>query len=193
MSLHSQKSIGQEVLSPVHSVTASPVPPPAALSTQKSAEGVAPGVASETQDAASPESEITTNPSVIQGPIAGYDHGNRDHWPYGPTPPPVETDLMPGSNRDLGLVGPPDLVPEALSITHAPAPEGKRTIHIGGPTQHTSPGMIDEGYDTMPNAPSPASLPKERAMPVPVPFSPGLEMNDALDDEDDPFSTQKKK
>lgn len=35
----------------------------------------------------SEESEINTNPSIIQGPIGGVSHENRDHWPYGPTPP----------------------------------------------------------------------------------------------------------
>lgn len=41
----------------------------------------------QTQSAESPESEITTNPSVIQGPIGGTQRGNLDHWPYGVTPP----------------------------------------------------------------------------------------------------------
>ncbi|OJD19683.1 hypothetical protein AJ78_00415 [Emergomyces pasteurianus Ep9510] len=35
----------------------------------------------------SEESEINTNPSIIQGPIGGIPHENRDHWPYNPTPP----------------------------------------------------------------------------------------------------------
>ncbi|PGH15319.1 hypothetical protein AJ79_02484 [Helicocarpus griseus UAMH5409] len=35
----------------------------------------------------SEESEINTNPSIIQGPIGGMPHENRDHWPYDPTPP----------------------------------------------------------------------------------------------------------
>ncbi|KAK2768137.1 hypothetical protein FQN53_006288 [Emmonsiellopsis sp. PD_33] len=35
----------------------------------------------------SEESEINTNPSIIQGPIGGISHENRDHWPYSATPP----------------------------------------------------------------------------------------------------------
>jgi hypothetical protein len=35
----------------------------------------------------SEESELNTNPSIIQGPIGGVAHENRDHWPYDPTPP----------------------------------------------------------------------------------------------------------
>ena len=32
------------------------------------------------------ESEVNTNPSLIQGPIGGLEHGDRSHWPYDPTP-----------------------------------------------------------------------------------------------------------
>ena len=35
----------------------------------------------------SEESDLNTNPSIIQGPIGGPHHGSRDHWPSGPTPP----------------------------------------------------------------------------------------------------------
>ncbi|TID20873.1 hypothetical protein E2P81_ATG05503 [Venturia nashicola] len=31
-------------------------------------------------------SDVTTNPSIIQGPIGGLNHGDRSHWPYEPTP-----------------------------------------------------------------------------------------------------------
>ena len=192
MSYDSQESLQKEAaLSPIQSVTASP-PLAEVLPDEKIAEPVP---VLENQDAASPESEITTNPSVIQGPIAGYDHGSREHWPYGPTPPPTKGDVLSGNTRNLGLTGPPDLVPEALSINHAPVsvPEGKRTLHIGGPPmQTTPPGMIDEGYDTgVPNAPSPLPIPKERAMPPVESFSPGLPMDDSMVEEDDPFVQKK--
>lgn len=194
MAYPSHDSLSREAaLSPVQSVSATP---PIAMEAQTS-KGVdaAAAVPSEGQDAQSPESEITTNPSVIQGPIAPYDHGNRDHWPYDPTPPPLKDDMIPGQTRDLGL-GPADLVPEALSINHAPTHEGKRTIHITAPI-HTPPGMIDEGYDTGAHAPSPVPLPGDRAIPMAapipaaVPFSTGMGIDD-LDDEDDPFTTGKK-
>ena len=45
------------------------------------------------------ESEINTNPSIIQGPIGGISHENRDHWPYDPTPP-VKTGISPHSPYD---------------------------------------------------------------------------------------------
>lgn len=31
-------------------------------------------------------SDVTTNPSIIQGPIGGLNHGDRSHWPYESTP-----------------------------------------------------------------------------------------------------------
>lgn len=33
------------------------------------------------------DSDLNTNPSIIQGPIGGLSKENRDHWPYQPTPP----------------------------------------------------------------------------------------------------------
>lgn len=52
------------------------------------------------------EDDLTTNPSVIQGPIGGLDHGDRSHWPYEPTPN-IETarelDVEDDRKRD-GLV-----------------------------------------------------------------------------------------
>lgn len=33
------------------------------------------------------DSEISTNPSIIQGPMGGYQSDNLDHWPNKPTPP----------------------------------------------------------------------------------------------------------
>lgn len=35
------------------------------------------------------ESEINTNPSIIQGPIGGVGQGNRDHWAYDSRSPPA--------------------------------------------------------------------------------------------------------
>ncbi len=62
----------------------------------------------------SDESDINTNPSIIQGPIGGVQHGSRDHWPYEPTPPQSNGNLLAGGhahdNQDikaaeLGLLG----------------------------------------------------------------------------------------
>ncbi|KAI9813611.1 MAG: hypothetical protein M1827_003681 [Pycnora praestabilis] len=42
----------------------------------------------------SDESDINTNPSIIQGPIGGVQHDSRDHWPYQPTPPQSNGNLL---------------------------------------------------------------------------------------------------
>jgi hypothetical protein len=52
------------------------------------------------------ESEVTTNPSIIKGPIGGLEHGDRSHWPYDPTPamPNRESNGHDESTaRDVGL------------------------------------------------------------------------------------------
>ena len=44
------------------------------------------------------ESDLNTNPSIIQGPIGGIDHGSRDHWPYHETPPQSKNEFLNQSN-----------------------------------------------------------------------------------------------
>ena len=51
----------------------------------------------------SPQSEITTNPSVIHGPIGGSAQDNRDHWPYNATPPKSKGGLISPAADDHGL------------------------------------------------------------------------------------------
>ncbi|KAI9719079.1 MAG: hypothetical protein M1812_003709 [Candelaria pacifica] len=63
----------------------------------------------------SDESDINTNPSIIQGPIGGVQHGSRDHWPYEPTPPQSNGNLLAENHArdghqdlkagELGLLG----------------------------------------------------------------------------------------
>ena len=45
------------------------------------------------------ESDISTNPSIIRGPMAGTPAGNRDHWPYKPTPPQAQERYLDDSKR----------------------------------------------------------------------------------------------
>ena len=45
------------------------------------------------------ESDLTTNPSIIKGPIGGAHHGSRDHWPYQPTPPHSTGEVFSQSNN----------------------------------------------------------------------------------------------
>ncbi|KAH0558379.1 hypothetical protein GP486_004963 [Trichoglossum hirsutum] len=46
------------------------------------------------------ESEISTNPSIIRGPIGGVDQSGRQYWPYQPTPPQSNGNLLAGQTRD---------------------------------------------------------------------------------------------
>lgn len=141
------------------------------------------------QDATSPESEITTNPSVIQGPIAGYTTGDTSHWPYGPTPPPPEAHHVPGSGRDLGMTA-PELVPEPLSVSYGP--DQKRDVYASRHVEMTPPGGKDEGYETGANAPSPAIMPgQERAVPQGLPFAQEVAYEDDVVD-NDPFTNGKR-
>lgn len=86
----------------------------------------------------SPESEITTNPSVIHGPIGGLGAGRADPWTDQPTP------TMPsqgGMSRDFSS-GAIDLIPEGLNVNQRHAYESKpNTYVIGGAPK-------DEGYAT---------------------------------------------
>ncbi|KAI4268629.1 MAG: hypothetical protein LQ337_007729 [Flavoplaca oasis] len=45
------------------------------------------------------DSDLNTNPSIIQGPIGGVQHGSRDHWPYQETPPQATTQFAKRSNE----------------------------------------------------------------------------------------------
>ena len=49
------------------------------------------------------ESDLNTNPSIIQGPIGGVVHGSRDHWPYSPTPPKTVDHKL--KEAEAGLLG----------------------------------------------------------------------------------------
>ena len=46
----------------------------------------------------SEESDLNTNPSIIQGPIGGIHHGSRDHWPSQPTPPQTRGESFSHTN-----------------------------------------------------------------------------------------------
>lgn len=45
------------------------------------------------------DSEISTNPSIIQGPMGGVQSGSRDHWPYQPTPPQPKGEFLTQSKE----------------------------------------------------------------------------------------------
>ena len=92
----------------------------------------------------SPDSEITTNPSVIQGPIGGISHENREHWPYDPTPPRSKGDMMsPAKDRNR------------LSATEAALAAGAVGAGLGATAAkaHGNQGeQYDDGHEPSRNA-----------------------------------------
>ena len=46
------------------------------------------------------DSDISTNPSIIQGPMGGFQDDNLDHWPNEPTPPQTKGDFS--QSKDCG-------------------------------------------------------------------------------------------
>ena len=143
-----------------------------------------------TQAELSPESDITTNPSVIQGPIGGLSQGNTDHWPYDPTPPRSRADLvLPPVSRDIGSAG-ADLVPEALSIIHNHDLDPKRDLYMKAQPLTSSPGAKDEGYETGANPRSPGLYSQPRGLRDDS-FTPDMHIQDT-DLGDDPFTITKR-
>ncbi|EXJ89810.1 hypothetical protein A1O3_02877 [Capronia epimyces CBS 606.96] len=137
----------------------------------------------------SPESDITTNPSIIRGPIGGFTQGNTDHWPYDPTPPRSQADLkLPPVSRDIGSAG-ADLVPEALSINRDHDLHPKQDVYIKTHPIATPPGAKDEGYETGANARSPGLYSQAHGVQNDR-FTPDI-APDTLALRDDPFTGQR--
>lgn len=130
----------------------------------------------------SPQSEITTNPSVIHGPIGGSTHENRDHWPYGATPERSRNGLISpaGENHGLGMneavlgAGAADVglgalgagydaqakaMPASLNL-HYTDYDQNRDSYMTGPTALTPPK--DEGYISAANPGTHSPDPKAR-------------------------------
>jgi hypothetical protein len=122
--------------------------------------------------AESPTSEITTNPSVIQGPIGGAQRGNLDHWPYNETPPRSRGEPSPVQSRshDLGVaeaaiagtalgvgltaIGADKNLPAGYE-SHNNKDMVDRGLYIDSPPVPLSPEYKDEGYITGDNPRSP--------------------------------------
>jgi hypothetical protein len=130
------------------------------------------GLTEKGPSAESPTSEITTNPSVIQGPIGGAQRGNLDHWPYNETPPRSRGEPLTMQSRSHDLVGAEVAITGAapgVRLTTIGAdknvPAGyeghnnndtvDRGLYIDTPPLPLSPEYKDEGYITGDNPRSP--------------------------------------
>ncbi|KAK5957649.1 hypothetical protein OHC33_000837 [Knufia fluminis] len=96
-------------------------------------------------DKGSPESEITTNPSVIHGPIGGLGAGHPEHWMADTATPPLPS--QGGMSRDFSS-GAIDLIPEGLNVSQRNTYEPKPNTYVIGQSMQPPMGMKDEGYAT---------------------------------------------
>ena len=164
------------------------------------------GIAEKAQSAESPASEITTNPSVIQGPIGGAQRGNLDHWPYNETPPRsrVEIPSAQGQGHVLriaeGVVA-GGAVGAGLTaiVADKTLPSGyeshnnemaNRELYLDTPRVPISPEIKDEGYITGDNPRSPGlNTPDMKNMKVNTYPNNMRDIGETKIDED-PFSTK---
>jgi hypothetical protein len=106
------------------------------------------------------ESEINTNPSIIQGPIGGVAQG--DHWGYDSMPPPADHyyDNAPGGPKGLddeqqrGLDA--EYYQTAQNIFGGDDYSMHSAEHQPRPLFGTPPGAKDEGYVSAANPMSPS-------------------------------------
>ncbi|KAJ5172947.1 hypothetical protein N7492_005540 [Penicillium capsulatum] len=135
------------------------------------------------------ESEINTNPSIIQGPIGGVAQGSHDRWAYDPPAGQVSyydsgaaKELSPGQPRGIdaeyyetarNIFGGDDFIPD------------QRTAHLFG----TPPGAKDEGYVSAANPMSPSiGTPKQGTRGLGGADAAGMASFDSPTEADDPFA-----
>lgn len=156
------------------------------------ARGVEGSLADEEQSQES-ESEINTNPSIIQGPIGGVAQGGHDHWAYDAPAEQVSyydsgaaggaKDLSPGQQRGLdaeyyetarNIFGGDDYIPD------------QRAGQLFG----TPPGAKDEGYVSAANPMSPSNgTPKQGSRGLGDADAAGMASFDSPTEADDPFES----
>ncbi|KAI9780650.1 MAG: hypothetical protein M1839_006591 [Geoglossum umbratile] len=137
------------------------------------------------------ESEISTNPSIIRGPIGGIAQNGRSHWPYEPTPPQSNGNLLAGQVRDdraglsaaeVGLTGAAVETAIGAAVTHDGKNDhddyGYERGFQGDYDQDTHPdfglGTIDNNYQSGTAIP-PAPVPKDEGyISAANPRSPGM-------------------
>ena len=116
------------------------------------------------QAAYSPESEITTNPSPIQGPMGGLTPDSQHKWSYDSGPQQareaIESPIV--TSRDAGQPG-TKFVPDQMNQGFGQPATDRSDIYTGGYSIPTPPGTKgDEGYYTADNPKSPLYSPRLR-------------------------------
>ena len=157
------------------------------------------------------DSDISTNPSIIQGPMAGTPSGNRDHWPYQPTPPQPKENYLSHSkdssaHQSLKNAAAGFLSAAALASSAQGSQEGKPRSHDWSVKDDYQPRIDDdytadhgseirhESYAGSQGIPSPpkdegyVSGPQRGVQSPGIAFKDAASFNDgALEGEDDPF------
>ena len=160
------------------------------------------------------DSDISTNPSFLQGPLAGTPHGNRDHWPYHPTPPQANDTFSrskdSSAHESLKAAAARALSAAQVAKSAESSPDGKARSGAGLEKDEvkSNPSMEEGGYDvvnrdlgTAPDSymsrngvPSPpkdegyVSGPQRGVQSPELAFKDATSFNDGgLDLEDDPF------
>ncbi|KAJ5322224.1 uncharacterized protein N7506_011354 [Penicillium brevicompactum] len=132
------------------------------------------------------ESEINTNPSIIQGPIGGVPQG--DHWGYDSNPAPADQYYGNTSGGSKGLDA------EYYQTANDIFGGDDYSMHSQEAAQPrplfgTPPGAKDEGYVSAANPMSPSiGTPKQASRGMPGPDAAGMGGMDSPAGPDDPFA-----
>ena len=155
------------------------------------------------------ESDISTNPSIIQGPIGGTPAGNRDHWPYQPTPTQPKEKFASGSkdssaHESLKMAAAGFLSAAAVASNEKIPQEGKPRSKDRSEKDEYQPNIEDEysdddhdSYGPGQPVPSPPrdegyvsghlTGPQQGLRSPEVAFKDTASFNDGLGIDDDPF------
>jgi hypothetical protein len=140
------------------------------------------------------ESEINTNPSIIQGPIGGVAQG--DHWGYGTGSPPVEHyyDTPIGGSKGLNAEQQVGLDAEYYETAQNIFGGDDYSVHSGDnqPRQlfATPPGAKDEGYVSAANPMSPSiGTPKQASRGLAGADAAGMASFESPTGADEPFAS----
>ncbi|KAJ5476613.1 hypothetical protein N7475_002342 [Penicillium sp. IBT 31633x] len=138
------------------------------------------------------ESEINTNPSIIQGPIGGVAQG--DHWGYDSRSPPVDHYYNTPIGGSKGLNPEEHMDAEYYQTAQNIFGGDDYSVHSGEnlpqPLFGTPPGAKDEGYVSAANPMSPSiGTPKQANRSLAAVNAGGIGNLDSPAGADDPFTS----
>ncbi|KAL8935923.1 MAG: hypothetical protein Q9211_004438, partial [Gyalolechia sp. 1 TL-2023] len=160
------------------------------------------------------DSDLNTNPSIIQGPIGGVQQGSLDHWPYKETPPQGKTEFPNRSHEGSAQDNLKAAAANILSIAaFASSSKGKvdeqsrdgsfkenrpPTVQADDEksvdydyahrNSYSPPMNKDEGYVSAQQARSPGPFsPESKARSPGVFEDPGVDVDGGILGADDPF------